>query len=302
MQELKQPPFNASMMGVVKGVIDHYGLGHSPAMAYGGSGHAFLINIHKAICPSGPYCWNYDGFVRLLRNLGLEMTDLGFCSLQSSPDERKRLEQAVMKSLDEGRPCSALNMENQIVYGYDAGKLLLAQPWRCEVPVTPASLSLGTWEEFGQEVHANFYSFGKLQPADARKTVRDSLEYAADLFANPGKHSSPKYSIGPAAYDTWMAAVGAGHGASHGNWWNATVWSECRAMASAYFAELADVHRIGDPKLAERLTCYYKEIADDLELVADKEMDREGKAGALGKLKETEGAAIDLVGDYLKTI
>jgi hypothetical protein len=33
LNDIKQPSFNASLMGVVHGGIGHYGLGHSPAMA-----------------------------------------------------------------------------------------------------------------------------------------------------------------------------------------------------------------------------------------------------------------------------
>jgi len=298
MNKIAQPPFNASMMGVVKGVIDHYGLGHSPAMAYGGSGHAFLINVHEAICPSGPYCWKYDGFVRLLRNLGLEMEDLGFISAQSSADEKAALEKAVIGRLDKGELCSVLNMDNQIIYGYDDKGLLLAQPWSCEVPVTPARITFGTWEEFGQELHANCYAFGKLEPAPVLKAAVDSLEHAAELFTAPGKYCFPKYAIGPAAYDNWIAAVEGDKGGSHGNWWNATVWAECRAMASEYFRELSEVHKLGDGGRARKLAEDYKNIAAKLAAASNKEMGAKEKAAVLRELKQKETEAIALVGEY----
>ena len=43
------PPFNTTLMGVVKGTLDHYGLQVSDAMAFGLSGHAFIVNIHKEL-------------------------------------------------------------------------------------------------------------------------------------------------------------------------------------------------------------------------------------------------------------
>lgn len=43
---LKQPPLNTTMMGVLKSAADYHGLGLSEPMIYGLSGHAFLINIH----------------------------------------------------------------------------------------------------------------------------------------------------------------------------------------------------------------------------------------------------------------
>ena len=57
LMNLKQPPLNTTMTGVLKGVSDYHGLNLSEPMIYGLSGHAFLINIHVQLCPSGPYCW-----------------------------------------------------------------------------------------------------------------------------------------------------------------------------------------------------------------------------------------------------
>ena len=93
LENLSQGRLNTTMMGVVKAVLDFYHIDSSEAWAFGGSGHAFLINIHEQICPSGPYCWKYDVVQKLLRNLGLEMTDLGFFHQGSAPEERAAVEQ-----------------------------------------------------------------------------------------------------------------------------------------------------------------------------------------------------------------
>src|SRR5271157_2147857 len=111
LNSLKQPPFNTTLMGVIKGVLDCYGIEASNALTFGGSGHAFLINIHEELCPSGPYCWKYDGFYKLVRNLGVEMADLGFFHPGSSQGERDRVERTARESLDQGLPCSLCNLE-----------------------------------------------------------------------------------------------------------------------------------------------------------------------------------------------
>lgn len=116
-ENLKMPPFNTSLMGVLKGVFDYYDIKISNGMAYGGSGHAFLINVHEVVCPSGPYCWKYDMFYKLLQNLGLETIDLGFFHKGSTADERKKVEQALREHLDVGMPGLAQNMDNQIING-----------------------------------------------------------------------------------------------------------------------------------------------------------------------------------------
>ena len=122
--------------------------GSKPANAtlFGGSGHAFVINIHEQLCPSGPYCWEVGSLDRLIRNLGIERTDHGFFSHQSPIGARSKLEATLRERMDEGSPCSLLNMENQLITGYDDTGFDTAQPWyphNKDFP--PRRLSSGTW-------------------------------------------------------------------------------------------------------------------------------------------------------------
>lgn len=81
LENLNQPPYNTTFVGVIDGIAKYYGYrydvsvleGKAPkieitndafkyafcdpdrALLYGLSGHAFLINVHEGICPSGPY-------------------------------------------------------------------------------------------------------------------------------------------------------------------------------------------------------------------------------------------------------
>jgi hypothetical protein len=299
---LKQPSFNVTLMGVIRGVLDFYGIKTTDAMAYAGSGHAFLINVHEVICPSGPYVWNYDGFIRLLRNLGLETIDLGFIHSGNTAAERDPLEKTVRQHLDQNTPCSFCNMENQIIVGYEADHFLLTQPWSCVTDITPLTLTFGTWSEFGKEIHASFFAFKKITAATENKVIRDSLEYAVDLFANPGKYSVPKYGIAALAYDNWVKGVEQGHGKTHGNWWNGTVWAECRSRAADYFAEIAGKVPAKASASARDLSAAYREIASGLERISDKEMDPVEKIGIIKALKKSELNAVDSIKALLTLI
>jgi len=301
LENLSQGRLNTTLMGVVKAVLDYYHLDSSEAWAFGGSGHAFLINIHEQICPSGPYCWKYDRFQKLLRNLGLEMTDLGFFHGKSTLEERAAVELKLKHSIDAGIPCSLVNMEHQVISGYDDKAFFTAQPWGdCCGGFPPATLSFGTWPELKDETHVNFFTFGKLAPADDKTIVRDSLCYALDLFRRPGEHSFEHYGIGPNAYDNWARAV-VEHGSSHGNWWNGTVWSECRTMASGYFSEIGQ--RLAPVAAqARELSSAYKGIADLLSKAADKELEPVGKAALLTEAKDKEGRAIKQVEALLASL
>jgi hypothetical protein len=293
LENIKMPGFNTSLMGVIKGVLDFYQITMSDAKAFGGSGHAFLINVHENICPSGPYCWNRDGFVKLVKNLGLEMINLGFISAKGSADERRKLEQAVMGYLDKGVPCSVENMDNQIIYGYENDKLIMVQPWECVKDITPLTLT------FGKEIHANFYAFKKTDKKDDTAIIKESLEYAVDLFENPQKYAWEKYQIGLAAYDNWAQGVEKGHGSEHGNWWNGMVWSECRSMASAYLAEIAQDLTGASSEAAKNLSKMYKNISGNLTQISDKKMAVSDKIKIIKELKVQEEKAIKTVQNLL---
>jgi len=298
LESLRQPPFNTCLVGVVKGALDYFGSDKSASAAFGGSGHAFLMNIHEQLCPSGPYCWKYDEFYPLVRNLGLEVIELGFCHNGSTPEERAAIERKVREHLDQGQPCGMGNMDNQLIYGYDDKQLLAIQPWGTACCTTPPGLTFGTWAEFGKEVHATFWAFEKAPAADESKVVRDSLLYALDLFENPRSHSPELYATGPAAYDNWVKAVEAGHGASHGSWWNGVVWSECRAMAGAWFEELGNKHDHVSAQ-TRKLGSAYKEIAARLEKVSNKDMDAGEKVRVVREAKALEQEAIGNIGKLL---
>jgi len=297
LNSLKQPPFNTTLMGVIKGVLDYYGIEASNALTYGGTGHAFLINIHEELCPSGPYCWKYEGFYKLLRNLGLEMTDLGFFHPGNSPEERERVERTVRDYLDQGLACSLLNDENQLIYGYDDTHLLTARPWPMNPDFPPATLTLGSWQELGKAIHITFFVFRKLPKQDDLTIAQDGLRYAMDLFRTPENYSREHYGIGLRAYENWIKAAPE-HGASHGNWWNATVWSECRAMAADYFSEIAQKWPGKAAGPALELSAAYRKISDLLSQVSRKDMAVEEKVRILQELQKQEASAVQKIGEF----
>ena len=302
LENLKMPPFNTSLMGVIKGVFDYYGIKVSNAMLFGGSGHAFLMNIHEVICPSGPYCWKYSKFFELVKNLGVEIIDLGFFDKNHTTEDRNKVEQQLREHLDAGMPGLSQNMENQTILGYENDQFLLAQPWNVECEYTPPTLTFKTWEEFGNEIHASFLAFKKVEPKDEAVIIRESLRYALDLFKNPENYSFEKYTIGAEAYDIWIKALEQGNAHAHGNWWNGMVWSECRNMASLYFAEIAEKYKDEVSKLAQDVSAQYKDISKLLEQISDKEMESAQKIPLLKQAKEKEETAVKKIEQFLNLL
>lgn len=293
LENLRQPPLNTTMMGVMKGALDYYKLGVSVAALYGLSGHAFLINIHNEINPSGPYCWNNGPVERLLKNVGIEMSGLGIEERERTPEGRAGVEKRLREALDAGNAYTLLKWENQLITGYDETGFTLAQPWGPKVDVTPGRLTFGTWQELIKDFAPFFHILKAGQVAERRAAILECLDYAVDLHANPGKHAWKGYGIGSEAYDLWIKAVPK-FGGSHGNWWNGQVWSECRKMAGQFFTEIQKAY----PKVAEaagELSKLYADIGDALDEASDKKMAAADKVKILADAKEQEAVAIKKV-------
>jgi len=298
---LKMPPLNTTLMGALKGVADFFDMPVSNAWLFGGSAHAFLINIHEQLCPSGPYVWNREPFYKLVRNLGIEMTDLGYFSVKSTPDERAKVEKALKGMIDAGTPCSLLNLENQIISGYDDLGFAVEQPWP-GMDFPPKRLTFGTWKELGDEFHVNFFAFSRTKKADDRAVVRESLSAAVDMTRNPEHWRREHYYVGPKAYDAWIKAVKDGLGASHGNWWNGTVWCECRRMASDFFGDIASNHRGGVAQGATGLREQYAELAGRLDRAGDKGLADDEKIKALRDAQKIETSCVHGIEELLRVL
>jgi len=286
LRNLSQSPLNTTYLGVLRGVFDFYGIAISDSVLFGASGHGFAINVHPELCPSGPYCWNKEPVRRLLRNLGVQMEVIGFYSSERALEERHHVEGIVRMHIDSGHPCALLNLENQLILGYDEEAFEVAQPWP-GVNFPPKSLTFGTWQELGEEIHIDFYSFTPTHPKALRTAVEESLCYAAAAWRG----------FGPRAYEKWHVAIQSGFGATHGNWWNGTVWSECRRHLVGYFQEVAG--QLAEPNLGESLSSLYGVVADSLAAVAEKDRPAEDQIKKLLVAKAAEEEAISLIEGHL---
>lgn len=299
LNNIKISPFHSTLMCVIKAVSDYYGHNLSEAMLYGGSGHAFMINIHNELCPSGPYVWNHEPFYPLLSGLGIRMTDKGFFSNDSSLNDRTAIENEIKASLNTNNPCAMLNMEYQLIYGYDNTGFITSQPWSKEYP--PSHLTFSTWEEIENDIPTCFFTFNKVKPTDIKTVIKNSLKYALSLNDNPDLHTSKPYYTSLEAYDVYIEAVKEGYGSSHGNWWNATVWAECRKMAAEYFSEIgktfAEVNAI-----TNKLSSDYHLISQGLAKVADKGVPIKPKVELLKEIKTLESSALVKISEILNKL
>ena len=70
LENLKCQPRWVSHLGCIKGCLDYLKIDVSDAWLFGATGHAFIINIHEVVCPSGPTAWNTEMLFKLGKNIG----------------------------------------------------------------------------------------------------------------------------------------------------------------------------------------------------------------------------------------
>lgn len=125
LEGLKYDPLWTSHIGCIKGCLDYLDRDVSRAWLFGGTSHAFVVNIHSELCPSGPTTWRSEPLHRLAPNLGYWTAGVvAFRHADASGFPAKQAEawEYVRRSLDGGIPCYGWNLgipDYCNIHGYD---------------------------------------------------------------------------------------------------------------------------------------------------------------------------------------
>ena len=295
--KLEQGGLATTLMGCLRGASDFFDLDWSTPKLFGYSSHAFLLNVHKELCPSSPYVWKHDAFYRALRGLGIRRS-ASICLEKGAGAEAIRgAEERVRSHLDQGKLCILDYLEHQLVAGYDSKGFQFLLPWKgscgAELPV----LSFGSWSEALEAegwVQFTFLEKEEDRPEEA-SLLPAALAAALRARSAPEELELPGYRAGDAAWEAWIVGVSRGLGSSHGHWWNGTVWEECRSMAADFFVEVEPLAR--GPRaagLCRELSALYRDCAARLGAAKDK-----AAAPALQAAALAEGRELDRRGEAL---
>jgi hypothetical protein len=262
-------------IGCIKGAVDYLKLDIPLAWIYGGTGHAFVMNIHEELCPSGPTAWGFKMLFDLAPNLGYKVD--GLCAFKDQKadvdweDAPKAMWDHVRKSLDADIPVYAWEMkvpEFYCVHGYDdVGYYYngcLADEGEGPKP----------WQELAKSEtgYLEVCSVSPTKPAAPEKVMRDAVERALEFANEPGDMVFPGYASGLKAYDAWMkfldGSVEYNEGHAHGIGYNAEVWHECRKFAVDFLNEAK--YKVGKhTELFDEAIGHYSEVRDALQCVAE---------------------------------
>jgi len=236
---LRWTPRWVSHLGCVHGCLAYLGADISIPWLYGGTGHAFIINVHEVVCPSGPTAWNY---VKLLfdlpLNLGFRVS--GVYARNDNPAafaaKQKEAWEHIRASLDKGIPCYGWELhapEFYTIHGYDDVGYYFSGPG-CDNGRGPKP-----WHEVGMSPIGvlEMYSIESCAPEPDERVVKDAFSFALEHAENLEDWIFPGYRAGPPAYDLWAQALEDGTANRFGQGYNAAVWAECRENAVVFLKE-----------------------------------------------------------------
>jgi hypothetical protein len=227
-------------MGCLIGCLDYLGLDVSDAWLYGATGHAFVLNMHPEVCPSGPTAWESTMLFELAPNIGYTIDGVAGHRSQGGFEQLKeRAWQHVRRSIDTGLPCYAWELdmaEYYLIYGYDEVGYHFSGP-SDDGPKGPKP-----WLELG-ETGIGLVEAYRVQGGHAVEdapAVQAALSAAIKHARGADEWIFPEYRSGLAGYDLWISALERGQASAAGMAYNAAVWAECREYAPQFLREASE--------------------------------------------------------------
>ncbi|MCK5065629.1 MAG: hypothetical protein KAQ97_10120 [Candidatus Fermentibacteraceae bacterium] len=300
LEDLKWTPMWTTHIGCMHGCAEYLGINVSPAWISGSTGHAFIINIHDILCPSGPTAWKTEMLFDLSPNFGLKQECVfGWRGDEDLKDLQKKSWDFARKAIDEGKPCFGWELEVPefyVIQGYDEKGYLYSGPLCDEGKGTKP------WNELGDSDIGliEVYSCGKCNPADTRKTLRDALQATLDHADNTKNWIMDKYHSGPDGFDTWIKAIEQENELPWGVAYNTEVWSECRKSAVHFLEEVISDFDWEIRKPLHEVIRLYNSVYQNLDKILavypfrgpgiDPEVSSSGRKMVIGALKESRKA------------
>lgn len=268
-----RPPMDYNNhLQMVQGCMDRLGVDVEAAWLYGVTGWAFMINIPRGVCCSGPSAWEWYRICERTPSIGVDTSEY-VLSHKDDEDfgERKKEAIAFTKARhDAGVPLYGAE------FGYPEWYMVSATDERGLKYVYTNGLertyctTFRTWEDFGT-VDVGILFVGAVRrsegTADDHRALADALDFALAVG-----HASPGYlggeHVGLRAYESWITGLSDGSLADgpwnhpDGTTYNGGFWHDCRVRAEQFL-------RLCPERLSGRLEPEFTRAADEYGQVAE---------------------------------
>lgn len=272
MKELENLRWNLSWvshLGCVKGCLDYLGVEMTNGWLYGGTGHAFVLNVHEEVCPSGPTAWSTEKLFELGRNLGYVVDGVSGSKRQEDlVDLQQRAWTHAREAIDQHLPCYGWELdipEFYVIYGYDDVGYLYSGPGCIE------GKGPKPWGELG-DTGIGWIELNSIKPGEAAgdaTIVRQALAFVLEHAQSPDKWIHPGYKAGLDGFDYWIRSVEAGTASDMGMSYNAAVWALCRHYGVEFLEEARGrLDGALEPLFGEALM-HYRMVAEQLKAVSE---------------------------------
>jgi len=236
-KKLRYQPRWVTHLGCVEGCLKYLKKKISTGWLYGGTGHAFVLNVARDLCPSGPTAWRTMMLYELAPNLGYRVD--GVFAEKNMPEFPRLQEEAwkhARECIDNEVPCYGWELdapEYYTIHGYDDIGYYYSGPG-VEQGAGPKP-----WKEVGSSQIGviELYSVHLEDSENSQEAIKQALSKAIYHSTNPEDIIFPKYRSGIQGYDWWIAAIKNGSALSMGHSYNAAVWAECRKYAVEFLKE-----------------------------------------------------------------
>lgn len=268
-ENLRWKPRWVTHLGCIKGCLEYLNIDVSNAWLFGATGHAFIINIHEAVCASGPTAWNTKMLFQLGKNVGYAVDGVGSHRSDGDFVEKQKLAWGFVKqAIDESLPCYGWELEAPefyVIYGYDEEGYYFSGPG-CNEGKGPKP-----WQELGNTDIGilEIYSVKPSQAADDVETVKEAFRLVLEHSKSPANWIFPKYKAGLAGFSNWIHALEKGKAHGFGMAYNAVVWSECRKFAVEFLKEAKGLMDDQNSSLFDEALGHYEVVAQNLKRVSE---------------------------------
>jgi len=262
-------PMWISHIGCLKAAAEYLSVRVSTPWLFGTTGYAFLLNIHKELCPSGWHVVDMP-IQEALRNVGLNVDHLVEArhAWDSTGVLQERAWEHTRRAIKAGKPCYGYDLEigdYYAIHGYDGRGYYYSGPG-CDQGKGPLP-----WQDYGVTNQVGIIHINAVTPCDPAEdtlVVRNALELALKQAASV-EGANELYACGLAGYDQWIAALEGGCAEGWGAPYNAACYAETRHNAVAFLEEAKQ--RIGNEQLDglfDEAIGHYEKVAAALKQVA----------------------------------